>query len=260
MMPQHAVIPYLASVFQEPHLNWHEMQPNELSGARELAGVLIRLCRKDISSTTNSGDVLSTLSLMWDNLEQSVKDLDLETGSESLIAMVYSKRKLLKLSLECFRKLDSLDVNALGPLLKTATDELSRLSRFYTIGISFREVFLLSRDQTPPNHYREGIDILVHHLDDYEKWTATFSYQLAKAWFNKSTLKYYDKIAPINGIVRECYSNQSALLSKYRNANSQTSLCRVSQFSHRMEAIAFCEDYAANGRVERGLAADPDCA
>ncbi len=49
---------------------------------------------------------------------------------------------------------------------------------------NFREVFLLKDGIPPPPHYRAGIDVCVHTLEEYRQAVSKFSYQLAKTFFN----------------------------------------------------------------------------
>lgn len=57
----------------------------------------------------------------------------------------------------------------------------------YAIGIDFREVFLVPEGETPPAHFRTGIDILVGHAVEYKKMTDRLSYLVGKAIFYRYT-------------------------------------------------------------------------
>ena len=92
------------------------------------------------------------------------------------------QKKQLKISLELFEPLESsMDLAQTDHFLREFEHEISNyLYEGYSIGINFREVFLVQEGMSPPAHYRPGVDICVKTVSEYKKQTERFSYQLAK--------------------------------------------------------------------------------
>ncbi|MFT4060196.1 MAG: preprotein translocase subunit SecA [Legionella sp.] len=97
------------------------------------------------------------------------------------------RKKRFKLSLEVFDELDEL-----GPWhghASTISLILTKISALIgcdnAVGINFREVFLVQEGETPPSHFRPGIDICVTSEAEYKKKRDRFSYQLGKFIFNE---------------------------------------------------------------------------
>ena len=68
-------------------------------------------------------------------------------------------------------------------ILEQIIGEATPLWRTHGLGVDFSEVFWVEDDQSPPAHYRPGVDRVVSTLAEYQHHTAQFSYQLAKAVF-----------------------------------------------------------------------------
>lgn len=96
-------------------------------------------------------------------------------------------------------------------LIKMFLNEIDRyLEEGFTIGINFREVFLVPENEEMPPHFRPGIDICVRSIADYIKMTNQLSYQLGKAMF----YQYKPSLPPryavqdsLNQIITDYYSN-----------------------------------------------------
>jgi|GEM_PF-5625674 len=86
----------------------------------------------------------------------------------------------------------------------------SLLRAGYSIGVNFREVFLLQDHEARPAHYRPGIDIIVKCPRLYRDLTHTLSYQLARALINKPALVEYTLPATTD---IQSYSNAGAMLT-----------------------------------------------
>jgi hypothetical protein len=90
------------------------------------------------------------------------------------------------ISLEFFAQFDDLgdffEKSIFIRRILVAFDEY--INNNYTIGIDFREVFLVPPGECPPAHFRPGIDVCVSTGAEYKKKTECFSYQLGKAIFD----------------------------------------------------------------------------
>ncbi|QMT60000.1 preprotein translocase subunit SecA [Legionella sp. PC997] len=69
-------------------------------------------------------------------------------------------------------------------LINILLDEFNiYLQEGFTIGINFREIFLVPEGEEPPSHFRPGIDLCVRSHVEYKEMTGRLSYQLGKAIF-----------------------------------------------------------------------------
>jgi preprotein translocase subunit SecA len=91
-----------------------------------------------------------------------------------------------KIHLEDFDELNLKQWQDLSFAFSIVISEITRfINRGDTVGINFREVFLVLESEIPPAHYRPGIDILVANVADYNKARNRLSYQLGKYLFNE---------------------------------------------------------------------------
>lgn len=97
------------------------------------------------------------------------------------------RSKKAHLSLETFAELDGLGSwGNQAELIRIILDEIYQdIHNGFTIGIDFREIFLVAEGEIPPPHFRPGIDVCVTSVTTYKEKTERLSYQVAKAIFNK---------------------------------------------------------------------------
>ncbi|KTD03583.1 preprotein translocase subunit SecA [Legionella feeleii] len=97
------------------------------------------------------------------------------------------RSKKAHLSLETFAELDGIgNWDEQARLISILLDVIYKnVLNGLTLGIDFREVFLVAEGETPPSHFRPGIDVCVTSVAEYKKKTERLPYQIAKAIFDK---------------------------------------------------------------------------
>lgn len=132
----------------------------------------------------------------WNIYEQKIVEILARPGNlaKAKETEYFWKKKNVKICLENLAELDELDnwLDCARTINIMLNDISLLINQGYTIGINFREVFLVREGEEPPSHFRPNIDICVTSITEYKKRRELLSYQLGKIIFNE----FKPRIAP----------------------------------------------------------------
>lgn len=121
--------------------------------------------------------------------EKNIADIleNSNNSAEQRQTNYFWRSKKAHLSLETFAALDGIgNWEQQARLISILLDVIYKnVLNGLTLGIDFREVFLVTEGGTPPPHFRPGIDECVTSVADYKKRTERLPYQVAKTIFEK---------------------------------------------------------------------------
>ncbi|WP_454783093.1 preprotein translocase subunit SecA [Legionella sp. WA2022007384] len=141
---------------------------------------------------------------------EKIAAMQLQSGNSehTIQSLPFWRSRKAYLSLDTIAELDELgdwyDKSFLTNILLRKLDQY--LENGFTIGINFREVFLVPEHEEPPSHFRPGIDVCVRTTTEYKKMTDRLSYQIGKGIFYqyKPSISARD---PLNQTIANHYSN-----------------------------------------------------
>ncbi len=146
---------------------WHQATPGDLDGAIDISGWLLH----NVHFTWQNIDTFSKVRRILSGLDEQTKNIDFAQYNG------YWFKPVLKISMAMFADLQNgLLLNRLIKMIR------EKLLAGYTIGIDFREVYLVDKNQPLPARCKP-CDLIVHTRDDYKFNVSRLAYQLPRALF-----------------------------------------------------------------------------
>lgn len=196
-----------------------------------------------------TGDYLRWLIQQDNTYEHRINEILSQLGiaTKTQRATGFVKSKKFKLCLEVFDKLNETgswdeQVALLAMIFRRI---YASIHQEECIGINFKEVFLVLEGDTPPLHFRPGIDICVTSVAEYKKKTEQLSYQLGKAILHEFKFPYFPQDNAKKSLTLQGYHNddyQTPLKNLYYFDSALTSFSHFYYSNH----YKYSDPYRAN--------------
>jgi preprotein translocase subunit SecA len=140
-------------------------------------------------------------------------------------------KKHITISMERIAFLDEInDWQKISNIVQCMMENMDKLlDKGNTISLDFKEVFFVPEGESPPLHYRPGVDICVSSIDEYYKRKNRLSYQFAKALLRKFRIS------------RDDDSQSKQIINRYCTEpyDSKTHKNTIYQYTTPLNEIAF---------------------